>query len=134
MAPTDATVGQAAGTSSQNAAKSDSAKNASAVDGAKAVADAVTKVANAAVAEVQKVPTVSEPADFRFSGRPGGKFSIRGEGFGTNGTLKLAGRQVETTEWGPSTIEGRLPADLPREGDVVVHIDDKTSQRAPFKF
>jgi hypothetical protein len=90
---------------------------ATAADGAKAVADAVTQVANAAVAAVQKTASAPKPLDV--SGSPGGAFSIHGSGFGSSGTLTIAGRQVKTTAWGDNRIKGTLPADI-ASGEVVI--------------
>lgn len=107
-------------------------KAAAATEAATSVAEAVKRVADAAVAEVNKVKPV-ESGDFVFSGSPGGRFRIDGSGFGTNGTLTVGGVQVHATGWGSTHIEGTLPADV-KSGEVVVHIDDKTTKRAHVRF
>jgi hypothetical protein len=98
--------------------------------GAQLVADAVKRVADAAVAEIQKAPK-APGGDFVVSGSAGGKFTIRGTGLGTNGVVKLNGVQLATQEWGSTFIQGTLPADA-RAGELVVHVDDKTTKRGRF--
>ncbi len=107
------------------------AERAAAVTGAQAVADAVQRVADAAVAEVQKTPSV-EPQEVIVLGA-GNKFELQGEGFSHNGTVTVNGMQAETTGWGSTRIYGKFPAGAPSEGEIVVHIDDKTSKRGTFK-
>lgn len=107
------------------------AEKTAAVEGATSVAEAVRRVADAAVAEVQK--TQAGPAyDLQFSGSPGGTFTITGPGLGSSGTVKVGGRQVETTAWSTQRIEGLLPADVP-DGEVTVQLDEKTVRRGVFK-
>lgn len=53
-------------------------------------------------------------------GRPGGPFNIEGEGFGTGGSVVIAGRTVEITRWNDRSVKGMLPADLPATGDVTL--------------
>lgn len=113
------------------ATKQAHADRSAAVTGAQAVADAVQRVADAAVAEVQKAPP-PEKADLTMVGSAGGRFVIEGDGFGTNGTVTVAGRQVSTFGWGSRRIEGNLPADV-QDGEVVVNIDDKTTVTGQFK-
>lgn len=48
----------------------------------------------------------------------GGAFSITGEGFGTQGSLTIAGEVIKTTRWTDRSIKGTLPAGL--SGDVVL--------------
>lgn len=107
------------------------AQHAGANEAAQSVAEAVKKVADAAVAAVQKSKVVGRQSDFTFSGTPGGRFRIDGAGFSTGGTLTVGGRPVATTGWGSTHIEGTLPADVPA-GEVVVQVDEKTRQTGHF--
>lgn len=104
-----------------------------AVTGAQSVADAVRRVADAAVAEVSRVQ--NQPAGptsaFTFTGTPGGGFTIRGQGFGASGTVKVGGVQVRTTGWSTTEIHGTLPANV-GSGEVVVQVDEKTALRGQF--
>lgn len=85
--------------------------------GAKAVADAVSKVAEAAVAEVQKASVSIEPPEVIVSATPGGSFELRpGKatlGFGSSGTVTFSGHQVKTTEWSTQRIVGQMPSEAP---------------------
>ena len=99
------------------------------VSGAQSVAEAVKRVADGAVAAAQRAgqsgPVVG---NFVVSGSPGGRFTIRGDGFTGSGTVSLNGVQLVTDEWGGQLIRGKLPADA-KSGEVVVRIDEKTEQR-----
>lgn len=111
------------------AERSAAATKGASVEGARSVADAVRRVADAAVAEIQKVSTVDK-GDFVSSGTAGGRFNIDGPvgSFGTNGTVTLNGVQLETRGWGSMHIEGVLPKDA-KSGELVVHIDAETTRR-----
>ncbi len=108
--------------------KPDDAKRSS-VEAAQSVADAVKRVADAAVAEVQKAPVAREPVDFAATGKPGGTFTIRGDGFSSGGVVTFNGVAAETTAWGGQYIAGRMPAGAKDGDEVRVIIDAKTSQR-----
>lgn len=101
-----------------------------AVEGARSVAEAVRRVADAAVAAVQNVQPAHTDREFQASGSAGGTFELNGpQGiFSSGGTVTLNGQQVHTTEWSTTRIVGRLPQGV-KSGDIVVHIDDKTSRR-----
>ena len=104
-------------------------------EGAQSVADAVKRVADAAVAEVSKVKVEEEGSDFTFAGTPGGRFVITAPGYGrfsTNGTVKLNGQQLHAFAWSSGRIQGNLPADA-KPGDVEVAVDDKTKFTGKFK-
>lgn len=103
-----------------------------AVTGARAVAAAVSKVADAAVAEVSKTPSAALP-DIFVSGSAGGGFEVRGTGLGSSGVVTLNGQQVRTTEWSTLKIAGILPAEA-KSGELVVHIDDKTTKSGQLKL
>ena len=105
----------------------------SAASGAQAVADAVKRVADAAVAETQRSRTAALAGDFSVSGSPGGRFTIRGNGFTGGGTVSLNGAQLVTDEWGDELVRGKLPADA-KSGEVVVKIDESTEKRAYLKL
>jgi hypothetical protein len=113
------------------AADKSAATKDGAVEGAASVADAVKRVADAAVAEVQKTKVAELPGDFHFTGTPGGRFRADGQGFGSSGVIRVAGQQVQTTGWGSTHIEGTLPADV-KSGEVTVHVDENTVQRGHF--
>lgn len=99
--------------------------------GAEAVADAVKKVADAAVAAVKGAPSgPSYDFDVALSGA---RFEINGTGFGANGVVTIGGHQADTVEWGANRIIGKTPGGLSGEVEVVVHIDDKTKQTAKVK-
>jgi hypothetical protein len=102
-------------------------EKAATLTGASAVADAVKRVADAAVAEVAKTKVGLVP-ELVAAGTAGGKFAIRGSGFGAGGVVKVNGVQVRTTGWSTTSIEGMLPAEAV-SGEVVVHVDDKTARR-----
>jgi hypothetical protein len=97
--------------------------------GAQAVADAVTKVAQAAVEAAKGAQPRDAGLDFDASGSAGGQFTLDGEGFGASGTVLLSGtQQLFTREWSTTHIAGDLPADA-KSGPVAVHVDDKTVKR-----
>ena len=52
-------------------------------------------------------------------GRVGGAFNIRGEDFGSSGTLMIGDRVLIPNSWADKVIKGQLPADLP-PGKIVV--------------
>ena len=114
--------------------KHDGPKQASAVEAARSVAEAVTRVADAAVAEVSKTKVEEDDSDFVFVGTPGGHFHISGPWgkFSTNGTVLLNGQQLHAYAWSSGRIDGNLPADA-KAGDVVVVVDDKTRFKGKFK-
>ncbi len=116
--------------SSQQDGKSKSEQQ-SAATGAKAVADAVSKVADAAVAEVQKQHPGPSGA-VQVSGTAGGTFTITGDGFGPGGTVTFNGVQVPTRAWSTTLIIGHLPAHV-QEGEVVITVDEDTKRRGFFK-
>lgn len=110
-----------------------------AVGGAQAVADAVKRVADEAVKTAQTTRTTGSVGDFTISGSPGGRFTIRGDGFSSGGTVLLQGQaghpnglQLATDEWGGQFIRGRLPAGV-TSGEVVVRIDEKTQKTGYLK-
>jgi hypothetical protein len=110
----------------------DRAAQQSAVGGAQAVADAVKRVADEAVAAAQRAGTAGPVGNFVISGSPGGRFTIRGDGFTGSGTVSLNGVQLVTDEWGGQLIRGKLPADA-KSGEVVVKIDESTEKRGYLK-
>jgi len=66
----------------------------------------------------------------RVVGKPGGPFTINGQGFGNSsgqapwpGQVIIAGRAVPITSWRDGSIKGTLPPDLPEKGDVEVTIN-----------
>lgn len=101
-------------------------------EGAKSVAEAVKKVADAAVAAVAKTST-GPTYDFDVAVTPGGKFQIDGAGFGIGGTVIIGGHQAETHGWSAQRIEGKAPGGISGEVEVVVNIDDKTKQTAKVR-
>lgn len=105
----------------------------SAVVGAQAVADAVKKAADASVTAARAAKAAGPEGDFAVSGMPGGRFTIRGDGFSSGGTVLLNGKQLFTDEWGGQLIRGRLPSDA-KSGEVVVWIDEKTQKRGYLKL
>lgn len=104
---------------------------AHAVKGAEAVKDAVTKVADAAVKAAMKAPAHFVP-EVIFSGVAGGRFEIKGAGFGTNGTVTLNGQSLKTDGWGATRIHGRMPANA-KEGEVLINVDEDTQRVGYFK-
>ena len=97
-----------------------------AVTGAQAVADAVTKVANEAVAAAKAAAGSTVP-DVVVTGTPGGKFEIRGDGFSSGGSVLIGGVAQHTDEWGAQYIRGKLDANV-KSGEVVVQIDKDTKK------
>ena len=115
------------------AAEKASVEKKAAVDAATSVADAVKRVADAAVSAVQK--TEAAPAqDFTVAGNDRGGFTIRGKGFSSSGVVKINGHQATTIEWGDALIVGRMP-DGVKAGTVTVEVavDQNTVQRGTFK-
>jgi hypothetical protein len=109
------------------AAKKAHEQNVASVEGARSVADAVKRVADAAVMAAANVK--AEPApELIATGMPGGKLTIVGSGFSSSGTVLINGVAVATTGWGATRIEGRLPADA-QSGEVVVWVDPQTQRR-----
>lgn len=118
-----------------DAAKAE-ASRAGANEAAQSVADAVKRVADAAVAEVQKTTPVAQQ-DFSFDSRPGvptGRFTIRGKGFSSGGTVLIGGAQALTTEWGNEYIAGRMPEGV-KTGPISVEVvvDSATRQTGAFR-
>lgn len=114
------------------AAQAHKNENAAAVEGARSVADAVTKLANAAVIEVQKGNRTPAP-EIVATGTPGGRFKIRSvragtTAFGASGSVLLNGKAVETTGWSSMQIEGKLPSDA-KSGEIVVWVDPETQHK-----
>lgn len=104
-----------------------------AVTGAQSVADAVKRVADAAVAEVHKVGPTKSYGDFPLvTGRPGGRFVIRGSGFGPGGSVHVGKSQANILSWSTQEIVGTLPTDA-KDGEIVVHVDDTVKRRGQFK-
>ena len=85
-APTTVKFGADKAVASERAA----ADKTASTDAARTVAEAVKRVADAAVAEIQKID-VGEPQDFVFSGGQSGTFEIRGDGFSSSGTVRIGG-------------------------------------------
>jgi len=101
-----------------------------AANGARAVADAVNRVADAAVSEIRKGR--SGPVyDFITTGH-GTSFRLRGDGFTAGGSVLIGGRPATILAWGDENIEGTVP-DGVSEGEVEVIIDDKTKKRGFYK-
>lgn len=107
-------------------------EKAGAQQGAESVADAVKRVADAAVAAVGKGVLGGPAKELFFHGTPGGAFEIRGEGFGPSGVVKVNGVQCHTKMWSTRWIKGDLPAEV-GYGNVEVHVDDKTVRRGEFR-
>lgn len=107
------------------------AEKEAAVSGAQAVADAVGKVAQAAVDQARGVRTREAPRDLTITGTPGGTFHLRSTathasgGFSTGGSVLIGGKAQQTYEWGALYIRGRLDPDV-QSGEVVVQIDAQT--------
>lgn len=99
---------------------------------AQSVADAVKKVADAAVAEISKTKTAPQ-GDFQVTGVVGGKFHIYGNGFRASGSVLLNGVSIPTVGWSNEHIEGRLPADA-KSGPITVWIDKETQQHSYLKL
>ncbi|HVJ72036.1 MAG TPA: IPT/TIG domain-containing protein [Sphingomicrobium sp.] len=106
------------------------AEKRAAVEGASSVADAVKKVADAAVEAASKAKTAGPPPEITVTANAKGKFVIRGSGLGKSGTVKFGPHQANTVEWGPEYIAGQTPGGLSGETEVVVHVDDRTSKKA----
>jgi hypothetical protein len=115
----------------RNETKAHSNERAAATYGAESVAQAVKKVADAAVQAVQAPLSVLE-GDFVATGSPGGSLEIvalHGNKLGSSGTVTVSGKQAETTEWSVDRIFGKMPPEV-TEGEVVVHVDEKTKYTA----
>ncbi len=113
----------------------EAAKHKAAVEGARTVAEAVSKLADAAVEEVQKVKAV-EKGEFVASGVPGGKFKIvstSGKIFSSSGTVLLNGKQLFTKHWNVEEIIGNLPEDA-KAGEIVVWIDPETQRKGTLSL
>lgn len=95
-------------------------KTTAAHEGAASVAEAVKRVADAAVKEIQNVKP-EKAQDFSFTGSLNGRFTIRGKGFSTNGNVKFNGLQAQTNEWGDNFIAGKVP-DGVKAGQVRVDV------------
>jgi len=108
-------------------------RNDGAVEGATSVAEAVQRVADAVIQDVQS-RNVEAPPDVIVSGGldAGNVFEVKGKGFGASGTLKINGHQVETAEWGAQRIVGKLPVTVENGAEVVVHVDDETRKVGYF--
>ena len=117
----------------EDRARDDRQKNdgISAATGAQAVADAVKRVADAAVNEVSKIAPDKE-YDFRIVASPGGKFRIDGHGFSTGGSVLFGKTAAKTTGWGATKIEGIVPEGA-KTGEVVVWVDEQTQFRGYLK-
>lgn len=107
---------------------------AASTEAATSVADAVRRVADAAVAEVQRTaPASNQDLDFTFSGSPNGGFVITGPGnFSSSGSVQINGVHADTIAWSTSRIEGRMPAGV-TSGEVLVIIDADTVRRGYYK-
>jgi len=106
-------------------------QKAGAVEGATSVAEAVRRVADAAVAAVQKAPVTGASSDFHVTGTPGGSIQLDASStgaFGASGTVKLNGAQIHTREWSSQRIVGDLPAGS-TSGMVEVALDADTIRR-----
>jgi hypothetical protein len=104
------------------------------VEGATSIAEAVKRVADAAVAEIQKKGGDTGPSDFHVTGSPGGRIVLEGPvgTFGPSGTVKIGNTQINTREWSSQRIVGDLPAGM-TSGVVEVWIDAKTVRRGYLK-
>lgn len=73
----------------------------------------------------------AEQQEIRVVGKPGGPFTISGNGFGSAGRQEppfpgqvlIAGRVVPITSWRDNSIKGTLPPDLPQKGEVEVTVN-----------
>jgi hypothetical protein len=92
---------------------------------------AVTQTAQAAPAKPKKPAAPVSPIIF-VTGSAGGRFVIRGEGFGQVGSVKFNGKLVATRFWSSTRIEGALPEGT-KPGEVEVIIQGKTARRGQFK-
>lgn len=102
------------------------------VEGAQSVAEAVKRVADAAVAAAQRVQPTDTDLDFDFSGTPGGTFTIDGYNLSSGGVVRISGVQAHTREWSTSRIVGDMPANV-YPGIVEVVIDENTIRRGRYK-
>lgn len=116
----------------EEAAAKAAATDSGVAEGAQSVANAVKRMADAAVEAATKVK--SKPAQaFQFFGGKQDRFEIQGDGFSTNGTVKVNGQQAKTTEWGNERIVGQMPEGV-KAGQVVVEVavDADNVQRGTF--
>lgn len=117
----------------QQQQEEDRRKKTASVEGARSIAEAVRRVTDEAVAAIQKTEVKDQDLDFDSSGSPGGNFELIGVNLGSSGTVTLNGVQLHTTEWSTLRIRGVLPAGA-TAGEVIVHIDDKTSRRGMLRI
>jgi hypothetical protein len=97
--------------------------------GAQAVAKAVKKFVDDAVAEVGGIVVeVRRGTSLSGTGFSGGHFVINGTQFGASGTVRLAGAQLHTTAWSTTRIEGDLPEGA-KSGEISVYVDDQTIKK-----
>ena len=88
------------------------------------------------VEEVQKQKTGPAP-EITFSGTPGGRFHIYGQGLGASGSVLIGGFQMETLGRSTTEIHGRWPKGTPvptGEVEVVVHVDDVNTKTTTVRF
>lgn len=112
-----------------------STERAAAATGAQAVADAVTKVAQAAVDAARSATGSDVGLDFVTRGQPGGTFHLytkSGPIFSDSGTVFVNGKPQKTLEWGATYIRGVLDAGV-KSGEVTVPIDAQTVRRGYLK-
>lgn len=129
-------TGQTQGTTEEKVQASEKRRTeqAAAVTGAQAVADAVSKVAAAAV-DAARSQSTGDDLDFVTSGAPGGTFHLRaktGPIFSDSGSVFVNGKPQKTLEWGATYIRGVLDADV-KSGEVTVPIDAQTVRRGYLK-
>lgn len=117
--------------SDAKAAEKAASDKAAADEAAKSVAEAVKRVADAAVAAVQKTEP-KKAQDFVFSGARNGRFTIRGKGFSVNGTVRINGIQADTNAWGDDRIEGHVPSDVKAGAVTVEVLGGHPAQRGSF--
>lgn len=96
---------------------------------------AVGKPTAAPVSTGKQPAEKKEPeGDFIVMGSVGGKFRLDApvHTFGTSGTVKLNGRQLETTEWSTQRIVGLLPSDA-QSGEITVDTGSGGVKKARFE-
>lgn len=69
---------------------------------------------------------------FVIAGRPGQAFTIKGEGFGTNGTVRMGDVQVATTRWGNNDIRGEMPLGIEEGTEVIINPGMAHEQRGEW--
>lgn len=84
-----------------------------------------------AQAEQDAIKRATDGQPFVFAGRPNQAFTIRGNGFGASGTLRIGDTQVLTSAWGNNVIRGVMPADA-KPGDVVINPGMPNEQRGSW--